>query len=227
VRAAYAALETSLQRITHLVAHVDTELMLAPTAAIRERHETLLCGAVVVSTGNFEFFLHDLVRAFVASVCALGRPFATLPPPFQRTHYVDGSALLHRVMIRKAPWVADTREVLVARMHSVQAALPYDLFWEAFAATNSNPTSQCVDNILARCAVNKPWQTVSLKSIRKHSPNILRTALDALITLRNECAHTGKAVRVPTTGELGGYVELLADIGEGVTGALEDRLATL
>jgi hypothetical protein len=75
--------------------------------------------------------------------------------------------------------------------------------------------------------VKKPWQAVSRKSIRRHSPNTLTTALDALIKLRNECAHTGKAVRVPTTGELRGYVDLLTDIGEGVTGVLEDRLAAL
>jgi hypothetical protein len=125
VRAAYAALQTSLQRITNVTAHVDTELLLPTTAAIRERHETLLCGAVVVSTGNFEFFLHDLVRAFVANVCVLSKPFATLPDRFQRTHYVDGAALLHRFTSNRAPWITDKREVLIARMHSVQSAFYY------------------------------------------------------------------------------------------------------
>jgi hypothetical protein len=112
-------------------------------------------------------------------------------------------------------------------MYSVQATVPYDLFWEAFAATNSNPGATTVENILQRCDVKKAWLSVSQKSIRKHSAHTLKTALDAFIKLRNECAHTGKALHVPTMGELRGYVELLTDIGEGVTGVLEARLATL
>lgn len=227
MRSAYAALQTSLLRVTNLAAHVDTELLLPTTPAIRERHETLLCGAVVVSTGNFEFFLHDLVKAFVTQVCALSKPFASLPDRFQKTHYVDGAALLHRFTSNKAPWITDTREALIARMHSVQTTMPYALFWEAFASTNSNPGSRSVENILLRCDVKKPWQAISLKSINKHSANTLRTALDSFIRLRNECAHTGKALHVPTTGELRGYVDLIMDISEGITGALEDRLATL
>jgi hypothetical protein len=201
VRAAYAALQASLLRITNLAAHIDSEVLLPSTAAIRERHETLLCGAVVVSAGNFEFFLHDLVRAFVANVCALSKPFATLPARFQRTHYVDGAALLHRFTSNKAPWVAGPREALIARMHSVQSGMPYDLFWEAFAATNSNPGSGAVKDILVRCDVKKPWQAVSSKSIRKHSPNTLTTALDAFIKLRtNARTREGQYVcRLPTS----------------------------
>lgn len=227
MRNAYTALNTSLLRVRNLAAYVDAELLQPNSSAMRERHDSMLCGAIVVSTGNFEFFLHDLVRAFITQVCALGRPFASLPERLQRTHYVDGASLLQRFMSNKAPWVIDTKEALISRMHSVQGTAPYSLFWEAYATTNSNPGSKSIENILVRCDVKKPWDAISQKSILKHSPNALKTSLDLFIKLRNECAHTGKAVHVPTTSQLRDYVDLLNDIGEGLTGVLEERLATL
>jgi hypothetical protein len=228
VRSALSAFKASLSRVNGIASHVDSEVVLAAgNAVVRERHETLLCGAVVISTGYFESFIHDLVRAFIKGVCALGRPFATLPARLQKTHYVNGAALLHRFVTNKAPWITDTQVQLIERLDSVRAALPYELFWEAFAATNSNPGPRTVEDILQRCAITNPWGQVSVNSPSKRSKTILETGLASLIGLRNECAHTGKAARIPTTTELRGHVDLLTEIGEGMTVTLETRLSTL
>lgn len=227
MRKALAAFVQSLNRVSSVAAQVDAEIAIAMSPGVRERHETQLAGSVIILSGYFESFLHDVVKAFIDGICARSLPFAGLPAKLRDTHYNEGALLLQKFVLGRARWVAGPREDLVKRMHSVQGAAPYTLFWEAFASTDSNPGPSTVKNILERCDVKHPWKQIQLHSKRKLAFTLIETELKSFMFMRNECAHTGKSTHAPTTTQVRDFIVMLDDLGEGVTGALETRLAGL
>lgn len=219
--------DLSAGRIEKVADHIDSEVAQAHLPLVRERHETLGCGSIVILSGFFETFLRDVVQAYIRDVNAISAPFSSLPKRMRTTHYSEGAALLHRVARGRARWVRDTQEGILGRLQTVQLAPPYELVWEAFADTGSNPDAETVKAVLARCDISEAWKAIAARSRRKRTALTLKTALDNFIALRHECAHTGRASIVPTTSTLRDNVESLRDIASGIAGVLVDRVNTL
>lgn len=225
---AFANFQVSVNRVRDVANQIDVEVGL-PTMgpAVRSRHETLGCGSVVILSGFFETYLKDVVRAFVRDVCALARPFTTLPKELKRTHMLSGAQVLLNVARGRGRWITSTADQILTRLSSVLQPhpSPYDLLWEAFADTRANPGSTTIENILKGCAIKKPWEKLATHAARGRSAVALQFEIDSFIGMRNECAHTGRPTVTPTTTMLRDYADSVVDVGTGVLGALQDRLA--
>jgi hypothetical protein len=218
----------SVDRIRDVAAQIDIEVAhTSINSSVRRRHETLSWGSVVILSGFFEVFLREVVKAFVRDVCSLSRPFASLPPDLQKTHFTQGAQVLLNVARGRQRWFGTTTQQLALRLSSVLQQVPYDLVWEAFADTKSNPTAETVEGILKGCAVARPWQAVATHAPRGRSAPVLKLELDSFIAVRNECAHTGRPSLTPSTSDLRGYADTVVDIGNGVLGSLRQRVATV
>ncbi len=102
MRKALAAFVQSLGRVANVAAHVDAEAGISLNPGVRDRHETLLSGSVIILSGYFESFLKDVVKAFIDDICARSVPFTNLPPRLRDTHYNNGALMLQRFVSGKA-----------------------------------------------------------------------------------------------------------------------------
>ncbi|MBP7676988.1 MAG: hypothetical protein KBB14_11755 [Thermoanaerobaculia bacterium] len=193
-------------------------------SAVRERHETYLCGVVILMTGYFETFLKEAVRLFVGHVSRSGKPFVSLPTKMKDHHYEGGARVLTEVTRASGKagppkWAASASDV-VDRLHSVAASATYAILWEAFADTRANPTDDVVSELLSRLCINDPW-----RKIEQHTGALkaahLRANLNSLVGTRNACAHTGTMTPPPTSGTVIEHIDCLTAIALGIAAVLE------
>jgi hypothetical protein len=229
MRTVLADFQDSLKSVGNICDYIDGNVTAALSdPAVRDRHEFMQCAATVTLSGFFESFLRDLAKKCVDAVCALNRPFAVLPSKMRHAHYEMGGRILSRRAVddragRPSRIVATTSDISF-RLSSV-ATTPYDLIWEAFADTHSNPGSQAIAEYIKRFGIQAPWKKIEDKASR--SATTLRIQLDSFLSLRNECAHTGKAKTVPTADDIRQFISLLELIGMAIVAVFEDFAATL
>jgi hypothetical protein len=229
MRTALADFNASLARVKDITAYVDANAAEAlRDKAILDRHDFMQCSSVVILSGFFESFLKEIAEKFVAAVCALNMPFVTLPDKMRHAHFeFGGRALTQRAKDDKAgrpSRIAATCGDIASRL-SPTFPPPYNLVWEAFAETRSNPGSEMVDEFLRRFGVLAPWNKIGAKAAR--SPKTLKIQLDSFLLLRHECAHTGTVSSVPTPDDIRGFIDLFGLIGDSIVTVLEDHLATM
>lgn len=115
-------------------------------------------------------------------------------------------------------------EDLVRRLASVSAGVPYELVWEGFADTRSNPGPDVVREFLGRVGMEEPGRKLADKiGMSQGSSDVIHVSF---MKLRNECAHTGTAVNVPTTVEIAGYCDFIEKVAEGIDAILTTHLTT-
>lgn len=231
---ALVGLSSSLNRVRSLANRLiaDTGLALSDSA-VRELHETQQCAAVVLLSGYFEAFLKDLVRRYIDELSNCGVAFADLPAAIQHGHFEGGGDVLTKTSLalrtgRVTPFGNPTPRDVVARLHSAaSAAGTYQIVWEAFARTESNPGPEIVKKIAKSLAVENFWPQVSIRSGNpaRWAETALVAQLSDLISQRNECAHTGVVAPIPTAAKIIEYVEMLDAIATGFTSLLVDELA--
>jgi hypothetical protein len=213
----------SLQRVRNLA-----DDALANTAqamkdpALRERHETALSAVVVTLSGFFESFLREIAEQYADAICQQSHPFTNLKANIRFTHFEGGGNVLSYIG-GKSPssrygWTSSDAADMARRLASVNAGPPYELVWEAFAETGGNPGSDVVKTFLRRFGVKKPMETLAAQM--NWTANTLTHALDSFIAIRNECAHTGKAINPPTAADVTGYCDLLELISNGIVKTL-------
>lgn len=235
MRPALADLRQSIDRIRNIANDivVNTPAALAD-AQLRARHETMRAAAVVLLSGFIESFMRATAEDFVGSVCGVNPTFTSLPKEMRNAHYEDGARILadaaaaHR---KSEPhsWIIATREDIARRLHSI-ASPPYELIWEAFAETSANPGSKSVGAFVKKFGVDSAWPKIGTKAqarIAHFNENALTTALNNLITIRNECAHTGWVATLPAPSDLLGYCDLVEAIAEAIVEVLEDHLLAI
>lgn len=237
MRTALADFNASLKRIRHLADRIVSETGAAlADSKILELHETQQCGAVVLTTGYLETFLKDVVQSFVAGLSKSGVSFPTLPASMQDRHFEGGGEFLRKASIagrtgRPTNFGTAAREDVAARLHSVASGGAFDLVWEAFADTESNPGPSVVKKIAGGLGLdsNKFWQDVSARcaSPTTWSATAIETSLKTLIEKRNAVAHTGRVSPVPTAPDIINYVDMLGALGEGMVATLEAHLTAL
>lgn len=219
MRSAINDLETSLNRIEALVNHIvaNTGAALA-NSTIRELHETQQCGAVVLLTGYFEVFLKDMVKIFIVTLSASGVAFNSLPDQIRNRHYEGGGEVLKKASSSargtgRALYGAATRENIATRLSSVSSSsgTPYEIVWEAFVDTDGNPGPEVVKAIATGVGLTDLWRLISNHRIPdpRWSGDTLKSTLSTLIAKRNECAHTGRVLPVPTATEIYDFIGML------------------
>jgi hypothetical protein len=233
MQTALAALNSSLDRVRELATFISRETSLAlsdPT--VLARHETQQCGAVVLLTGYFETFLKDVVKAYLASLCTTGIPFASLPEKLRRTHFEAGGKVITEVARssgRVPRFGSISLEDAVFRLYSPTAGEPtYSILWEAFADTGQNPRPNVVKEILNNLGISEVWpklsNRVSLSLQRTVPDSALIINLENLIEIRNECAHTGRVSPIPGPSAIIEFASNLGQIGSGIVSLLTDEI---
>lgn len=202
--------------------------VLTATPDERLRDETLRCACTVILSGFFETFLKECAAAFIAEISLRNVPFSDLPPYTQLRHFEGGGELLGLKARNhsRASWVSGDHFDLVQRLSSpALRSSNYTLVWEAFATTQGNPGPDVVEEILKSLGVDN--RNPRLNTALGGTYSGLRFALGAFILVRNECAHTGTAVNVPTTGAVRSYCTTIEAISHAVVCVLEGRLTEI
>ncbi|MFN0165346.1 MAG: HEPN domain-containing protein [Bryobacteraceae bacterium] len=218
-------LKSSLSRVRDIADDVDRHASQALSdAALRARDETIECALAVILSGFLESFLRETAEELITIISSRCIPFQDLPERIKSTHFAEGGAVLARQAgeERRARAVRMTEsEDTVRRLASVLDP-SYQLLWEAFADTRSNPGPQTISEFLGRFAVEDCWKKLAAST--GLSENTLHISLKSFLKVRHECAHTGRASVVPTPGDIRGHCDLLERLACGIVQVLEDRL---
>ena len=99
---------------------------------------------------------------------------------------------------------------------------PYEIIWEAFADTQSNPGPDQVGAFLKRFDINEPLPT--LAATMNTTQNTLVLRLKSFLEIRNECAHTGITKITLTTSDVQTFCDLLEQMGTGIIAVLQATL---
>lgn len=193
-------------------------------AKLRIRHETQRCAAVVLLTGFFEAFLKDAVRGYVDAIRIRRIPFSVLPDRIRQGHFEFGGLVLSEIA-RNARTQGASRfgsasvDDIVKRLYSCTGEAPeFTILWEAFADTRQNPKPNVVRDILQNLGISDVWPSISkgASAQGKAMPEGQMVAgLDNLILVRNECAHTGTAMLIPSISTLLDHITMIEAIATG------------
>jgi len=217
----------SLDRVRAITADIDAHVQDAlRDTAIQARHETTLCAAAVILSGFLESFLREVAEEVITDICNRAVPFDSLPSKIRVAHYWDG-ALYLREMARQErsenPVILAKTSDAARRLASVGGPqLPYEILWEAFAETQANPGPDQIGAFLKRFHINEPLPTLAVAM--GTTQNNLSLRLRSFMEIRNECAHTGSASKVPTTNEVRGFCDLIEQLGEGMVNVFQNTL---
>jgi hypothetical protein len=224
----------SLNRVRNITFEIDGALSLALSdKRVQQRHETIECASTVILSGYFESFLADVPEAFVSDLCSRQIPFDRLPLRIRSTHFGDGADFLAKKAKREAatlkrdasmPRGLIESEAIAKRIASVALGPPYELVWEAFVATRANPGPDTIREFLNRFNVDNGWTTLSAGA--GLSETTLEASLKSFINVRNECAHSGTATKIPTPSDIRDYCDLFEKLASGLTSILEAHLSS-
>jgi len=222
MRSALQRLDEALDRIRSVADDMDRR-MLRATPAERDRDETVRCSCTVIVSGFFESFLKDTAEGFISIVSQRRLPFTGLPPRVQSRHFEGGGWILGEKAKGQALWTSADQLDIAKRLASPAVnAGRYTLLWEAYADTRGNPGPNVVKDFLVGLGVEQAGQKLDRALNGTWAATSL--ALRSFIDIRNECAHTGYALTVPTTGDLRRYADLIHEIATAVVSILESRL---
>lgn len=170
------------------------------------------CASIVLLSGYFESYLKDTVREYIGELNLLGKPIELIPYGMQVRHYAGGAeALLWASKKDKNLKTTSISQDLTRRLGSLHNSVGYELAWESFANTKSNPGTDTVNAILAGLEVEKAWTEIN--GLQKQHGR-LDTFLGSFIEMRNVCAHTGRHHTPPSAGDIAGYVERFRALAE-------------
>ncbi len=170
------------------------------------------CASVVLLSGYFESYLKGIVEEYIKKVNQLGQPISSIPQNMRHKHYSGGvDALLWATKRDKKLKSTSFSEDLTRRLGSLQNNTGYELAWESFANTKSNPGTETVSDILNGLEVEKTWNEIN-GLVNQHGR--LDTFLSSFIEMRNVCAHTGLHQTPPTAADIFGYVDRFKVVAE-------------
>lgn len=223
MKSALARLQSSLEQINDVANDMDSRI-LSSSSGTRSRDETLRCSCTVILSGFLETFLKEIAEKYVHTICDRKVSFHLLPKKTQQRHFIEGGKLLGLKFQNhgRVSWINANYEDMVQRLSSPTISTKYVLLWEAYATTQGNPGPSVIEEILRNLGVDKCPSKLDTALGGNYPTDKL--ALQSFIEVRNECAHTGSALTVPSTNEIRGFSSLIFRIAEAVVKILEERL---
>lgn len=200
----------SLEIIDKVAISLSTPEALKPTQL--PITNAISCASIVLLSGQFENYLKNIVQEFIEKLNLLSKPITMIPFDMRVKHYAGGSeALLWASKKDKKLKSTLISEDLARRLGSLDNPTGYELAWEAFANTKSNPGTGTVSTILNGLDISKTWDEIN-RLQKQHGR--LDTFLASFIEMRNVCAHTGRHNTPPSAFDLTDYVERFKSLAE-------------
>lgn len=200
----------SLEIIDKVAIGLSTPEALKPTQL--PITNAISCASIVLLSGHFENYLKNIVQEFIEKLNRLSKPLATIPFDMRVKHYAGGAeALLWASKKDKKLNSTLISENLARRLGSLANSNSYELAWEAFANTKSNPGTETVSTILTGLDISKTWNEIN--GLQKQHGR-LDTFLANFIEMRNVCAHTGRHNNPPSACDLTDYIERFRSLAE-------------
>jgi hypothetical protein len=191
-----------------------------------QKSDAISCGCVLLLTGNFEFFLKGVLKAFIDEINKLGIPVDKLPNGMVHAHFHKGGVLLARYAKEEKKGQKSMFDVedLSERIASVTGSPgPYRLVWEAFTDTQANPSPAVVTALLNDVGVGTAWRSIN-GLVDSGSMNMFLTTF---VQIRNVCAHTGAHPNPPTGSDLMADCDNFERIATAIYLILDDQLDKL
>ena len=219
------ALQTSLKGVRALADDVDLNLPAAVgNADVLARLNLVRSLCPVAISGYFESFLKDLARVALQDVNSRALPYGSLPEKMRKVHHEAGGEALKMKAGRpdRVAWITATPDDLARRIGSTSQST-YELAWEAFADTQANPGPRVVTEFLGRYGCKDVGR--ALASAAGQTWEAMELALNDLLLKRNECAHTGQIVAVPTTTEIRRHCDTVEQFAGAIVHVLRQHFA--
>jgi len=226
-RPSLSALETSLDGVRLVLSELQAEALRVPVnRTFFPRRSVILSSLIVTLTGYFESFLRDFAKEFAAELSIKKVPFIQLDQRIQKAHFAIGGKILSEALKPKRRLHIQAPPIDIAERLASVGHGTYNLLWESFAETQSNPGSEAVGHYLSSMAVTGGFEAVANRLMAANpqqpaSAAVLKQALDALVERRNECAHTGGTTQVLSEADVENYCVLLSQVAMGIAEAVE------
>ncbi|MDA3835418.1 MAG: HEPN domain-containing protein [Spirochaetales bacterium] len=181
------------------------------------------CATIVLQSGYFESYLKDVIKELIEKINGLRKPILEIPNKVIRQHYSGGvDALSWACKLDKKHGTTSYSKDLSKKLCSLDQAA-YQLAWESFANTKSNPNSLTVSNLLSGVDISSAWDEIHKINTSKR----LDSFLNSFIEKRNICAHTGKHQSPPTGVELLDYSNDFKSLASCIDSLAYNKLISL
>ncbi len=223
----------SVDSVDRVVRQANLELMSnMSNSDVRRRFNFVSCSSLVLLSGMFESFFRDVARDYISLLCQRRVDFYMLSKHVKKTHLKEGGILVGHVANSnpKYSWIESSPDNITHRLNSVYSdRTNYLLVWEAFANTGSNPGAEATEKFLQCLGVARVRQKLNEKLQADTNSNngyssVVKVKLDSLMKMRNECAHTGRIIEMPTYQVIRDYCEMLKNISKAMIEILYENL---
>ncbi|WP_342750603.1 HEPN domain-containing protein [Termitidicoccus mucosus] len=191
------------------------------------RHSLIHNAMPVVLSGFLETFMRDCSQRFMIGVSGRGKAFADLPAIIKKRHFEGGGRILSDVAKNRITWVTSSQYDISVRIAEGARNSPARPLWEAFAFTGGNPSGAVIKSFLENLGVNSPANQIDAMANGRRPWASLKSDLDLFISVRNECAHTGRVVSSPSNSVILDYCELIDDVCCRIIELLESHLSSM
>ncbi len=192
-------------------------------------NRSMCCGCVLLLSGYFESFLKDSIETFINKLNSLKLPIALIPQSMVYQHFEGGSEHVRSYSKKDR---LDSPDLTLLRVNEFLERLSsvttgsdeYQLVWEAFANTRSNPNTDVVRDLLSNIGIKKTWPQINDLATNKGQLDVF---LKSFIEIRNICAHTGSHNTPPSSSEILEFCDNFSEIATCLVLLLSSRIGQL
>jgi len=194
------------------------------SSIVRDKHAAVRSASIVLLSGFLESFLRQCAEVFFEELERKGVRYAELPVSMHKVHFVGGLAEAQKVVKGDDDDFSQTMAALGMLADPRTRNLPA-LYWKAFAVTKGNPGPDVLADYLKNFGVKNPLQAIG--DMVELDATFIRLNLQSFISLRNECAHSGKTKKTPSTQDVREFVHFLRQLTLGISRVLEGTVKDL
>lgn len=192
-------------------------------------NRSMCCGCVLLLSGYFESFLKDSIETFINKLNSLNIPIESIPREMVFQHFEGGAEHVKAYSKKDRFESVDLSLVHVKdfldRLSSITTGQDeYQLVWEAFANTKSNPNTDVVKDLLSNIGIKQTWPQINDLATNKGQLDVF---LKSFIAVRNICAHTGTHNTPPSPSEIFEFCDNFEEIATCLMVLLSYRICEL
>lgn len=192
-------------------------------------NRSMCCGCVLLLSGYFESFLKDSIETFINNLNSLELPIDSIPREMVYQHFEGGAEHVKAYSKKDKSESSDLSLAHVKdfldRLSSVTTESDeYQLAWEAFANTKSNPNTDVVRELFSNIGIKKTWPQINELATNRGQLDVF---LKSFIAVRNICAHTGTHNTPPSPSEIFEFCDNFEEIATCIMVLLSSRISEL